>query len=91
MVHHYRVFWFTFKLASFGLQTCIAVWNEHPIPGKRFHIYSFRLPYFKRMSNFKPEYYSFRIILLVTTKFFSSFSVPIVNFEINNTALSKLY
>ena len=47
MVHRYCVSWVTCKVASFGLQTCIAAWNEHPIPGKRFHIYGFRLPYFK--------------------------------------------
>ena len=67
MVHRYCVSLVTCKVASFGLQTCIAAWNEHPIPGKKFHIYGFRLPYFKRMSNFKPECYrSFSIILQVS-------------------------
>ena len=55
MVHRYSVSWVTCKVASFGLQTCIVGWNEHSVPGKRFDIYSFRLPCFKRMSNLSPN------------------------------------
>ena len=35
MVHRYCVSWVTCKVAESGLQTCIASWNEHPIPGRR--------------------------------------------------------
>ena len=39
MVHRYCVSWVTCKVGEYGLQTCIASWNEHPIPGRRITKY----------------------------------------------------
>ena len=49
MVHRYYVSCITSKVASFGLQTCIAAWNEHP-SGTRGFIFMISDYHVRRMS-----------------------------------------
>lgn len=36
-LHKYCVSWLTIKVAAIGIESFVAAWNEHPIPGTPYY------------------------------------------------------